>query len=94
MTQPMNKKAVKAMIQAKILLDLPSDMIETLRLEEQWENEGGSASNNIMDEWISETPLPFSPGDSFKVVSGRVEEINNQFFYSVSLEKIETEVHQ
>lgn len=82
------------MVQAKILLDLPSDLNETVRLEEQWENEGGSASNNIMDEWISETPFPFSPGDSFKVVSGHIEEINNQFFYSVKLERIETEVPQ
>lgn len=82
------------MIQAKILLDLPTDVNKTIRLEEQWENEGGAPSNNIIDEWISDSELPFAPGDSFKVVSGRVEQINNQFYYSVNLEKIEARIHQ
>lgn len=82
------------MIQVKIVLELPTDIIETIRLEEQWENEGGTASNNIMDEWISKNKLPLSPGDCFKVVSGEIEQTENQVYYIVNLEPFKAEIHE
>ena len=78
------------MIEAKIVLKLPADIVETVRLEEQWENEGGTTSNNILEEWIPASYIPFSPGDCFKVVSGHIEQDGHQIIYNVNIEPVES----
>lgn len=82
------------MIQIKVVLELPADLVETVRLEEQWENEGGATSKNIPGDWIFGNILPFYPGDSFKVVSGDIEAFNGQFYYCVNLQPIEAGVRK
>ncbi len=82
------------MVHVKILLDLPTDTVETIRLKEQWENEGGAALKSTSNKWITESQLPFSPGDHFKVAGGHIEQIGNQTYYIVELEPLEAGIHQ
>lgn len=78
-------------VQVQIRLDVSRKTIAYLRLQEQWENEGGATT--MADPWdsVPEQTLPFHPGDLLKVVDGHLELMDDEIFYNITVERVQEE---
>jgi 5-hydroxyisourate hydrolase-like protein (transthyretin family) len=74
--------------QLKIKLDLPEGTIAYYRLQQQWENEGGAVKILPKENLVPAGKLPFTTGDYFRVISGSVDLIDEEFYYIVDVEII------
>lgn len=76
------------MIQIKIKLDVPESTITYYRLQEQWENEGGSIAILSKDDIIQENIIPFLPGEKIRIINGSIDLLDDHFYYIADIEKI------
>jgi hypothetical protein len=69
-----------------IKLDIPEATIAYYRLQDQWENEGGSIPVKSKEDLIPGDKLPFSPGDTFRVAACSIDLIDDAFYYIVDID--------
>ncbi|PWN06539.1 hypothetical protein [Rhodohalobacter mucosus] len=72
----------------KIKLNVPESTVEYYHLMEQWENEGGAIPVKSKEDLIPGDKIPFSEGDTFRVVSGSIDLIDEAFYYIVDVEPV------
>lgn len=75
--------------QLKIKLDLPADTAKYYKLQEQWENEGGSTSDQPVTMSLPEIHPPLTTGDTFQVISGTIDLIDDELFYIANIRKVD-----
>jgi len=80
------------MVRIKIKLDASEGTLAYNRLQEQWENEGGAVSIRSNVDLVLGDKIPFTPGDTFRILSGRMDFIDDDFYYIAEIEKIPDEV--
>lgn len=71
--------------QIKIKMDVPNSVIEYLKLQQIWENEGGALKKR--DHTLQEYNLciPLSSGNSFRVVCGYMDLEADSLYYIAKL---------
>jgi hypothetical protein len=74
--------------------DVPENTIDYFRLQEQWENEGGAISIRLKEDLIPGDKIPFTPGESFKVIHATIDLIDDHFFYIVDIQHISEETNK
>lgn len=72
----------------KIKLDVPERTVDYFRVQENWENEGGSTQVYSKISHFPDDTIPLQPGDQFKVLNGTIERIDNNLFYIAEIEKV------
>ena len=72
-------------LQIKIKLDVPREVLEYFQLEQQWENEGGAIRPNQAAEIEHDIEAPLKPGLCYFVLDGHLEVEDNHLFYIVDL---------
>ncbi|SMO66491.1 hypothetical protein [Gracilimonas mengyeensis] len=75
--------------QLKIKLDLSGESAKYYKLQERWENEGGSTTNQPVTKSLSEAEPPLKTGDYFQVVGGNIDFIGNEIFYIADIQKVD-----
>jgi hypothetical protein len=75
-------------IRIKIKLDIQESTIEYIRLQEEWENEGGAFVPRSGEGLVPGSKIPFAPGDRFRVVNSAIDLINSHFYYIADIQKI------
>lgn len=75
--------------QLKIKLDLPGDTAKYYKLQEQWENEGGSTLDKPVTMSLPEIHPPLQTGDYFQVTDGHIDFIGNEIFYIAQIRKVD-----
>lgn len=75
--------------QLKIKLDLPDDTAKYKKLQERWENEGGSTTDQSETMSLPEIQPPLKTGDYFQVISGSIDFIDNEIFYIADIRKVD-----
>lgn len=76
--------------QLKIKLDLPDDAAaKYYKLQERWENEGGSTTDQSETMSLPEIQPPLKAGDYFQVISGSIDFIDNEIFYIADIRKVD-----
>ncbi|HET8864819.1 MAG TPA: hypothetical protein VFM80_03910 [Gracilimonas sp.] len=75
--------------QLKIKLDLSGESAKYYKLQERWENEGGSTSDQPITKLLSETEPPLQTGDYFQVIGGKIDFIGNEIFYIADIQKVD-----
>ena len=80
------------MIRIKIKLDVPESPMSYFRLQEQWENEGGTTDIKSRDELVPDHKIPFTPGDYLRIVNGNIDLINDDIYYIADVEIVEDKV--
>jgi hypothetical protein len=75
--------------QLKIKLDLSGESAKYYKLQERWENEGGSTTNQPVTKLLSEAKLPLKIGDYFQVVGGNIDFIGDEIFYIANIQKVD-----
>lgn len=79
---------VKTMKRIKIRLDVPESTVDYYHLMEQWENEGGAIPVRSKEDLIPSDQIPFSAGDTIRIVSGSVDLIEDEFYYIVDVDLV------
>lgn len=72
----------------KIKLDVPESTVDYYHLMEQWENEGGAIPVKSKQNLIPGDQIPFSAGDTIRIVSGSIDLINDEFYYIVDVDLV------
>ena len=72
----------------KVKLDVPKSVIEYFRLQQVWENEGGAILTIPEASFDHEIHIPLNPGDSFKVVSGKLAVEDNSLYFVAEVIKV------
>ncbi|HKL14005.1 MAG TPA: hypothetical protein VJ915_00145 [Balneolaceae bacterium] len=72
----------------KIRLDVPESTVDYYHLMEQWENEGGAIPVKSKEDLIPGDQIPFSAGDTIRIVSGSVDLIEDAFYYIVDMDLV------
>ena len=72
----------------KIRLDVPKSTVNYHHLMEQWENEGGAIPVTLKEDLIPNNQIPFSAGDTIRIVSGSIDMIDDKFYYIVDLDLV------
>lgn len=75
--------------QLKIKLNLSGESVKYYQLQERWENEGGSTSDQPVTKLLSEAEPPLKTGDYFHVVGGNIDFIGNEIFYVADIQKVD-----
>jgi hypothetical protein len=83
----MNEKLTRI----KIRLDVPDSTIDYYRFQERWENEGGAIVIKTREDLIPGNKIPFTPGETFRVVSGSIDLVDGHFYYIAEIEKVHEE---
>lgn len=78
--------------QVRIKLDIPQSTIDYYRFQERWENEGGAIVIKSKEDLIPGDKIPFTPGETFRVVSGRIDLVNDNFYYIAEIEHVKVKL--
>jgi hypothetical protein len=70
----------------KIKLDISPKTAEYIRLQEQWENEGGAIT--VRSDVKPALNIPLQPGEHFKVVGGHIHFEDGSCYYIAEVEKL------
>lgn len=74
--------------QIRIKLDIPQSTIDYYRFQERWENEGGAIVIKTKEDLIPGEKIPFTPGETFRVLNGRIDLIDDHFYYIADIQKV------
>lgn len=75
----------------RIVLDVPKKTAAYHTLMEKWENEGGAISVKDDTEIIPEAKIPFREGESFQVIRGTIDFVDDEVYYIVDVMKMDLE---